>query len=254
MVPIWLVSVTLGFGVQTSCPTTASNRARDRYAQGEYSAAIAALADVDVCTDGSDEELAEAFRWRAQAKAANGDTAGAVEAWALVWTVLPTYALDPLESPKFHEEYARGRTLAATTRVVFARLVRSVVGYVVVQVFDPTGRVKRAAIQFDQMEMNATRQDDGTWRALIPEGASSASVVLESGDAIVFRSMKVSVAELPVPVEERTAAAPAPLFTDRQWLIVGGAAAGAVVLAIVLGSVAASTKHVDGSLGRIELP
>src|SRR5687767_9548998 len=122
---IWLVSVTLGFGVQTSCPGAATLAARGHYAQGAYTKAAAALADVEVCVDGSEVELAEAFRWRAQAKAAAGDTAGSTEAWALVWTVLPTYALDPLESPKFHELYAAGRSRALQGRLVFGRLIRN---------------------------------------------------------------------------------------------------------------------------------
>src|SRR5687768_4183573 len=76
---IWLLSVTLGFGVQTSCPSAASQAAKERYARGDSSGAIAALADVEICTDGSEVELAEALRWRAQAKAAAGDSAGSIE-------------------------------------------------------------------------------------------------------------------------------------------------------------------------------
>jgi hypothetical protein len=250
---IWLTALTLGFGVQTSCPSAAAGRAREHYAQGDYAGASAALAEVEVCTDGSDEELAEAFRWRAQAKAAAGDTKGAIDAWALAWTVLPTYVLDPLESPKFHDQYAEGRNRALQTRLVFARLTRTIVGHTVVQVFDPHGRVKRVAVQFDQMEMSATRHDDGTWHALVPAGAVSASAVLESPEAIVFRTQKVMISALPVPVEERIAAKNEPEATRRLLLIGGGAAAAVVIVAVITG-VALSTKHIDGSLGRVELP
>lgn len=249
----WLVSVTLGFGVQSSCPESAARAAKEQYARGDYAKAAAALADVEICTDGSDEELAEALRWRAQAKGAAGDTEGSIEAWALLWTVLPTWQLDPLESPKFHDLYAKGRSRAAQTRLVFARLTRTLGGRAVVQVFDPHGRVKRVSVQFDQMEMSATRQDDGTWHALVPEGAQSASAVLESGDARLFRSLKVMLTELPVPVDERIVARP--VAEDRTRLyVLGGAAVGAALLIVLITSAAVASKHVDGSLGRVELP
>ncbi len=252
---IWLVSVTLGFGVQTSCPGAAALSAKQHYAKGEWARAVAALADVEVCVDGSDTELAEAFRWRAQAKATLGDTEASIDAWALVWTVLPTYALDPLESPKFHELYAQGRTRAAQGRRVFGRLTHTKGGRVVTQVFDPHGRVRRVQIQFDAMEMPATRHDDGTWSALVPEGALSAAAVIESGDAVVYRTMKVVLTELPAPVEELTAAREKPSRApDKRWFIVGGAAAGAVVIGVVITAVALGAKRLDGSLGRVELP
>ncbi|MBL8955546.1 MAG: hypothetical protein JNK82_32525, partial [Myxococcaceae bacterium] len=60
MALIWLVSVTLGFGVQTSCPAAATLSAKRHYASGDYPGAVAALADVEVCVDGSDAELADA--------------------------------------------------------------------------------------------------------------------------------------------------------------------------------------------------
>lgn len=252
---IWLVSVTLGFGVQTSCPAAASLAAKQAYAKGEYARATAALADVEVCVDGSEVELADALRWRAQAKAALGDTEGSVEAWALVWTVHPSYALDPLESPKFHELYAQGRSRAASSRRVFGRLTHTKGGRVVTQVFDPHGRVKRVQIQFDSMEMPATRHDDGTWSALVPEGALSAGAVIESGDAVVFRTLKVILTELPAPVEERTAAREPPASgPPAKWLIIGGAAAGAVIIGLIITGVAVGAKRLDGSLGRVELP
>jgi hypothetical protein len=251
---IWLVSVTLGFGTQTSCPAAATLAARDRYARGDYTGAFGALADVEVCVDGSEVELAEAFRWRAQAKAAAGDNAGSIEAWALLWTVLPTYVLDPLESPKFHELYAAGRSRAAQGRLVFGRLVRTKGGRVIAQVFDPHRRVQRVHIKFDAMEMSATHHDDGTWSAMIPEGAFSASAVFESGDAALFRTMKVVLSELPSPVEELTAARRPPPSDTKKWVIIGGAAGAAVVIGVVITAVALGAKRYDGSLGRVELP
>lgn len=250
---IWLVSVTLGFGVQTSCPSAAVQAAKDRYARGDYSGAVTALAEVEICTDGSEVELAEAFRWRAQAKAALGDTAGSIEAWALTWTVLPTYVLDPLESPKFHELYAEGRKRAATGQLVFARLTHSIAGYVVVQPFDPHARVRRINVVFDQMEMPAKRHPDGSWHALVPEGAQSASAVVESGDAVVFRTLKVMINELPVPVDERISTRPRE-EPNTKWIVVGAAAGVAVVAAAVITAIALGAKRVDGSLGRVELP
>lgn len=250
---IWLISVTLGFGVQTSCPSAASQAAKERYARGDSAGAIAALADVEICTDGSEVELAEALRWRAQAKAAAGDAAGSIEAWALTWTVLPTYVLDPLESPKFHDLYAQGRTRAATGRSVFARITRTIAGHVVVQVFDPTNRIKRVNVAFDQMEMHAVRHDDGTWHALVPEGARSASAVLETGDATIFRSLKLMLNELPTPVDERIAARVEPV-DRKKWIIIGAAAGGAVVIAAVITAIALGARRIDGSLGRVELP
>ncbi len=249
---IWLVSVTLGFGVQTSCPSAAASAAKERYGKGDFAGAAAALADVEICTDGSEVELAEAFRWRAQAKAAVGDTQGSIEAWALCWTVLPTYALDPLESPKFHELYAEGRKRAATGQLVFARLTHSIAGYVVVQPFDPHARVRRVNVAFDAMEMPAKRHPDGTWHALVPEGALSASAIVESGDAVVFRTLKVMISELPVPVHERMA----PREDSKMKWVAVGAAAGVVVVAaaVITGIAVASGAKIDGSLGRIELP
>jgi hypothetical protein len=254
MLLIWLTALTLNFGVQTSCPSAATARAKEHYSRGDYSGASAALADIEVCIDGSDEELAEAFRWRAQARASAGDTKGAIDAWALAWTVLPTYVLDPLESPKFHDQYAEGRKAALRSKLVFARLTRTLLGHTVVQVFDPHGRVKRVMVQFDAMEMNATRHDDGTWHALVPQGAVSAVAVLDSGDAVVCRTRKVMVSDLPVPVEERIAKDSGPFLDQRRVLIIAGAAAATVVIAAVVSSVALSSKHIDGSLGRVELP
>jgi hypothetical protein len=132
--------------------------------------------------------------------------------------------------------------------------VRTKGGRVITQVFDPHGRVKRVHLEFDQMEMPATRHDDGSWSALIPEGALSANAVLESGDAVVFRSLKIMLTELPAPVEELTAARPPPPRDPTKWFIIGGAAAGAVVIGAVITAVALGSKHIDGSLGRVELP
>jgi len=252
---IWLVSVTLGFGVQTSCPAAAALSAKQHYGNGDYARAAAALADVEVCVDGSEVELADALRWRAQAKAALGETEASIDAWALAWTVHPGYALDPLESPKFHELYAQGRSRAASNRLVFGRLTHTKGGRVVTQVFDPHGRVRRVQIQFDQMEMPATRHDDGSWSALVPEGALSAGAVIESGDAVVFRTLKMVLAELPQPVEELTAAREKPSQgPPAKWLIIGGAAAGAVIIGAIITGVALGAKRLDGSLGRVELP
>ncbi|MBK7863135.1 MAG: hypothetical protein IPJ65_31900 [Archangiaceae bacterium] len=251
---IFLAQLVLGFGVDTSCPSAAARAARELYSRGDTTGAIAAVADVEVCADGSDEELAEAFRWRAQAKAVAGDVKGAIDAFAMAWTVLPTWVLDPLESPKFHDQYAEGRKRALQTRLVFARFTRTLVGHVVVQVYDPHGRVKRLHVVFDQMEMSATRHDDGTWHALVPAGALSATAVLESVEAIVFKSRTVSIAGLPVPVEERLTSAPPARSRQKAWVI-GGVIAGVVVVAAaVVTGVVLANRHVDGTLGRVELP
>ena len=251
---LWLASLTLGFGVQTSCPSAAVHAAHERYARGDYAGANAALADVEVCTDGSDVELADAFRWRAQAKAAAGDTEGSLEAWALAWTVLPTYVLDPLESPKFHQLYAEGRQRAARERRVFARLTHSIAGHVVVQTYDPHARVRRVNVVFDAMEMAARQHPDGAWHALTPEGAMSASAVIESGDAVVFRTLTVLLNELPVPVAERLTARRDEPPSTRTWLAVGAAAGVVAVAVVIITGVALSARRVDGSLGRVELP
>ena len=79
---IWLVSVTVVAATET-CPTAASRVAKERYARADYQGAVAALGEVEACADGTEVELADAFRWRAQAKASLGDTSGAIEAWAL---------------------------------------------------------------------------------------------------------------------------------------------------------------------------
>lgn len=254
---IWLVSVTVAAAPTLSCPMSAALIAKDRYAQADYSGAISALADVEVCPDGQDQELAEALRWRAQAKAAAGDVSGSVDAWALLWTVQPTWALDPLESPKFHELYAQGRSRAEKNKVVFARMIRTIGGRAVAQVYDPHGRVKRVALAFDHVEITAAKSPDGLYVAAVPDGEYAASAVLESGDAVLFRSMKVMLTELP--------ALPDPAFVAAQkgdaesarklklGLILGGSALALVVAGVVTG-VVLGNAHVGGSLGRIELP
>jgi hypothetical protein len=254
MLPL-LTSLALVFGVQTSCPAAATDAARGHYARGNYAPAISALANVEMCADGSDEELAEAFRWRAQAKAASGDAEGSIEAWALTWTVLPSYMLDPLESPKFHELYGTGRSRAAQRRLVFGRLTRTNGGRVVAQVFDPHRRLQRVMINFNATEMPATHQDDGTWSAPVPEGALSAGVVVESGDAVIFRGQKQMLAELPASFRELTATPSSPPSgPGKRWLIAGGAAAGTIIIGAVITCVVLGSQHVNGSLGRLELP
>jgi hypothetical protein len=250
----WLVYVTVTAGL--SCPQAATQVAKQRYASTEYGAAIGAVAGVELCTDGTALEVAEALRWRAEAKAAGGDAAGAIEAFSLLSVLAPTYALDPLESPKFHDLFRQGRARAEKAKAVFARLVRGPDG-VLVEVADPRGRVKKVAVLFDGRETPATRRADGAWEVAAPAGARDARVRLESGDAIIFTSgtFKVDVlAPAPEP-ELRAAVRPPPESSPLPLVlgIAGGVAAAAIIAAVVTG-VVLSNKKIDGSLGSVQLP
>jgi hypothetical protein len=250
----WLVYATVTAGL--SCPTTATQIARQRYASAEYGAAIGAVAEVELCTDGTAVEVAEALRWRAEAKAAGGDAAGAVEAFALLSVIAPAYALDPLESPKFHELFKQGKARAEKAKTVFARLVRGT-DTALVEVSDPRGRVKRVAVLFDGKETAATKRADGAWEIQVPAGARAATVRLESGDAIIFTSGAVRVDVLAPPTEAPVRAAVRPQAESSPLPLVLGIAGGVVVAAIVAGivtGVVLSNKKIDGSLGSVQLP
>jgi hypothetical protein len=251
----WLVYATVTAGL--SCPQAATQIAKQRYASAEYGAAIGALAEVELCTDGTAVDVAEALRWRAEAKAAGGDAAGAIEAFALLSVVAPAYALDPLESPKFHELFKQGKARAEKAKTVFARLVRGS-DTALVEVSDPRGRVKKIAVLFDGKETTPTRRADGGWEVQIPAGARAATVRLESGDAVIFTSGSVKVDVLAPPPEPpvRAAVRPQPEPSSPLPLVLG-IAGGVVVAAIVAGivtGVVLSNKRIDGSLGSVQLP
>jgi hypothetical protein len=254
-----LIQATLAAGL--TCTSTAEQVGKQRYGAAEYGAAITALTDVELCTDGTAQELAEALRWRAESKASNGDQAGAIEAFALLWVVQPGYALDPLESPKFHELFSLGRTRAEKSKLVFARLVKTPGLDADVQVFDPKGRVKHVGVVFDSAkETWAAKKPDGAWDIAIPAGAVTATVLLESDEAVLFRSPRIRVTTFtpdappdPVPLTRR---APPPAESSKlPWVIAGSAIGAAVIIAVVVGvSVAVSSKKIDGSLGSVQLP
>jgi hypothetical protein len=236
---------------------------KQRYGAAEYGAAIAAVADVEQCTDGTPEELAEALRWRAEAKAATGDTQGSIDTWALLNVILPTYVLDPLESPKFREMFAQGRARSERSKLVFARLVRGEPGAAEVQVFDPTGRVKHVTVTVDGHEVGVTPRTEGRSSIPLRPGVATAVVVLESGDSVLFRSPKIRVSAMaPLAAEpaKPDSVPPAALktapepFTVPVWAVVGG---GVVVAAIIIGvvvGVAQGSKKIEGSLGTVQLP
>jgi hypothetical protein len=236
---------------------------KQRYGAAEYGAAIAAVADVEQCTDGTPEELAEALRWRAEAKAANGDTQGSIDTWALLNVIMPTYVLDPLESPKFREMFAQGRARSERSKLVFARLVKAQPGSLEVQVFDPNGRVKRVTVMVDGHDVAVTPRGDGHSSISLRPGAATAVVDLESGDAVLFRSGKIKVSALaPIAVAEpsRPSVPPAALksapepFTVPVWAVVaGGVVVAAIIVGVVVGA-AQGSKKIEGSLGTVQLP
>jgi hypothetical protein len=264
MCPSWLLHVALAAG--PSCPDAAAQAAKNHYASADYAGAISALTNLELCPDGTDVELAEALRWRAQAKTAAGDTAGALDAWSLLATVKPGYALDALESPKFHAQFAQGKARAERGRLVFARLVRTLGTIVFVQVFDPRNVVKRVALKLDKREIAAAKQSDGLYAATVPEAADAASVVVESSEAVVFRTPKVMLTELPgapaAPVEAVIVKPPRPAPAQPSegpstttWLIIGGSVVAAAIIAgIATGVAVGSSKKIDGSLGSVQLP
>jgi hypothetical protein len=245
-----------------TCPAGAAAAAKQHYGAIEYSAAIAAVADVEQCTDGTPEELAEALRWRAEAKASSSDKSGALEAFGLLSVILPGYAMDPFESPKFRDLFAQGKAKAQGSKRVFARLLRGEPGHAAVQVFDPSGRVKTVSVSFDGTHVTATSQPDGLYGVEVPAGASHANVVLESGDATVFRSAEIAVRGWSLAAPEPSTPAPVvvkqpePQSSNRLPLILGiaGGAVVVVVVASIVTGVAVSNSHVDGSLGRLQLP
>jgi hypothetical protein len=252
----WLLYATVTAGV--SCPAAATQVAKTRYASAEYGAAIGAVAGVETCTDGTPTELAEALRWRAEAKAAGGDSAGAVEAFGLLWVIAPGYALDPLESPKFHELFKQGKARAEKARTVFARLVRSG-DATLVEVSDPRGRVKKVNVFFDGAETPAAKRPDGAWEVKVPVGAAAATVRLESGDAVIFSSPSIKVdvlAPAPEPAARAAVRAPPPESSSPLPLVLG-IAGGVVVAAVIAGvvtGVVLGNKKIDGSLGSVQLP
>jgi hypothetical protein len=247
-----------------SCPASAAQSAKQHYGAIEYGAAIAAVADVEQCFDGTAEELAEALRWRAEAKASSGDKAGALEAFGLLSVILPGYAMDPFESPKFRDLFAQGKAKAVSSKRAFGRLLRGEPGHATVQVFDPGGRVQSVWVTFDGAHVPATLQKDGLYDVNVPHGAQHANVVLESGDATVFRSSELAVRTLAPTAPESSAPEPVvtkpqpePASSSSRLPIILGVAGGAVVVAVVAGiiaGVATSNSHVDGSLGRLQLP
>lgn len=266
-----MVSVVAALSVLiSSCPSDAAARAKGLYQQLDYPKAIEAVAKVEACVDGTAEELAEAFRWRAQSAAALSEPKAAVAAFALVATVAPGYALDPAVAPKVRALFTQARTQATRGLQVFVRAVGRSREGVELQLFDPQQKATAVRVLWAEGEATATRAEGDRWRAVLPRGLSRATLKVEQRDALVYTAVEQELPEaarlppsatlLPqlTPVEPAIpmqAPPPAPAAAGvPRWAIFAGAGAGAaLVTGLVVGLVVARNARFDGSLGRLEL-
>lgn len=250
-----------------SCPARAAWEARARYEAVDYPASVRATLEVEQCQDGSAAELAEALRWRAQALAAGGNAQAATEAFALLGTVAPDYALDPLVSPKIHRLSGDGQRKARAEGRVFARLLeprwedgRATLR---VELFDPRKRATSVLFSFEGgepgVEITASLREGRTFEAQAPRHAGRLySAVVETIERVAFRTPS---ARLPTSRGVSTAAPPKEGWPELKqpqegggqtiWIVAGAVAAvaaGAALLAV------SNRPPEGGSLGRIEIP
>jgi hypothetical protein len=256
-----------------SCPARAAAEAKAAYVRVDHAAAELAAADVEACTDGDAAQLAEALRWRAQARFALGNADGALEALVELATVLPTYDLDPLLPPKLHELYRNARVKALQGTRVYARLKPSDEGPVEVEVFGPAARYDAVGVELDTGAVLPAVRSSAGWIAQREGAASFARAVVLKQKAVLFRGPAVAlpaiVAKPPAPVaaaappltpqpaREPIVIAPAPAEERPRTLLWVGVGVGAVAVAAVVAGIAigmSSARPPRGSLGQIEIP
>jgi hypothetical protein len=266
-----MISVVAVLSVLTgSCPGDAAARAKELYQQLDYAQAIAAVAEVEACADGSGLELAEAFRWRAQSAAAMGDPKAAVAAFALLATVAPTYALDPAVAPKVRALFSQAKSQVTKGLAVFVRPVGRSREGVELQVYDWLNRATEVRVLWPEGEVSATKTGDDRYRAVLPRGLARATLKVEQRDKLAYLSRELALPEearlapSAVLLPQLTPVEPAPqLVVERpapaekgvpRWAIFAGAGAGvALVTGLIVGIVVAKNAHFEGSLGRLEL-
>lgn len=251
-----------------SCPARAADAAKERYQKVDYPGVFEATRGIEDCTDGTAEELAEAFRWRAQAHAAQKQPELAVEAFALAVTVSPLYILDPNVAPKVHALFNQARAKVRDEKRVFARVTGRSGTDVSLELFDPRRKANRVVLDWGTGSANATWRGDTSWVATVPGNVGLVTLTVEQSDAepVVSRDRPVpleprltpTAADEPAAAEPAVEAARQPASSGevRRWAIIGGAAAGAVVLVAVIAgvAVASSGRTFNGSLGRLEVP
>lgn len=203
-----------------------------RYESLDFEGAAAATEGLERCRDGSAAELADAFRWRAQALAGGGDSGRAAEVFALVEVIVPGYALDPFLSPKLHELQRAGRAQAKSSRPVFARLLPTEESggerQLLVEVFDAE-KSHSATFRFflgeRTRELPGVPVGDRHFRATVPREATAddqVEVMVHVGARLGCRTPRaridpeVEVLHASAPPDALAPAAPAPAAPARS--------------------------------------
>ena len=256
MLPLLVVSTALSVA---SCPAQAEARASAAYQTLDYVAAAAAVEGLERCLDGTPDELAGALRWRAQALFALERQQEALDAFVLLATVLPTWQLDPMLSPRLHELFRTARVRVLQGQFVFARLKAPRRGEVEVEVFGPEGAYDEVLVEQRPGKSVVAAWVDTTWRASRAPEARSARVMLRLKGKTVLQGPEVPLPVLApgaVGAEPLDSAPPAGRATSPWlWLGVGAVAAIAVVaVGVAVGVSQKGPGRVEGSLGALELP
>ena len=268
--------------VERTCPARAAVEARKLYEVLDLAGVLAATAGLEACADGSAAELAEALRWRAQVLVSQGKNDAAVDAFALLETISPGYALDPLRSPKLHELHLAGRARVAAEKPVFARLAAPTTELagrrLRADVFDPSARALVVVFLVQagagSREVVARKAYGARYEAAAPDDAAGPyrAQVNDAGQ-VVFLTPNGRLPAGDAPVARASPAAPPGLDSEtepdlggelrepdrkpggsvRTGLLVAGGAAAVVAVAVIT-AIAIAPKPPVGTLGRIELP
>ena len=246
--------------LSATCPSEAAAAASSAYQALDYAGSLAAVADIELCTDGNAGELAEAFRWRAQAHAAQRNTEGAVEAFTWVATVSPVYVLDAMLAPKVHALFNQGRARVKESKSAFARVTSRRGEQLTVEVFDPMNAVTSVRIAWVGGTTVATRTPGAEWTATIPRDITAVKLRVDRPDAPQWTSREIAIpGAVLVPRDERSVEPAVAAARQRcppmkvwPWAIGAGVV---VVIAVAVGvGVSASNARFNGTLGRQELP
>ncbi len=255
-----LVAFPLVALVSATCPSAAAAAARTAYQSFDYPGTLAAVADVELCADGTGDELAEAFRWRAQAYAAQRNTEAAVEAFTWVATVSPVYVLDAMVAPKVHALFNQGRARVKEGKSAFARVTSRRGEQLTLEVFDPMNAVTSVRVAWVGGSTSATRATGAEWTAAIPRDTTAVKLRIDRSELAQWTSGKtpipaaVLVPQEAQPIEPAVVAAQRSPSSIKVWPWAVGAGA-VVLIAVAVGlGVSASNARFNGTLGRQELP
>lgn len=255
-----LVAFPLVAVLSATCPSDAAVAAKAAYQALDYAGTLAAVADVELCADGNGDELAEAFRWRAQAHAAQRNTEGAVEAFTQVATVSPVYVLDAMLAPKVHALFNQGRARVKESKSAFARVTSRRGEQLTVEVFDPMNAVTSVRIAWVGGTTGAARATGSEWTATIPRDITAVKLRVDRPDVAQWTSREIAIPGAVLVPQENRSVQPAVAAAQRSgpplkiwpWAVGAGAV---VVIAVAVGvGVSASNARFNGTLGRQELP